>query len=225
MEDAGARDFDHVVCISERDTHLLSQRGINATVCRNGWNPRSAPLEPSSEPLVVFVALMGWAPNADAARWLCEQVWPIVRREHPPARLALVGKEPTAPVLALAAPDIEVTGTVASVEPWLRRAQVAVAPLRAGGGSRLKILEALDAGRPLVSTSKGVEGLEDLAGDGVLVADDPREMAQAVVGLLQDPARACRVGALGAAAVRERHTWDSAWQPLWNHLAVARVLD
>jgi hypothetical protein len=190
MEDALARDFDHVVCVSERDGQLLSQRGIEATVCRNGWNPRSAPLEPSAEPLVVFVALMGWAPNVDAARWLGEQVWPIVRRQHPAARLALVGKDPTAAVLALATADVEVTGTVASVEPWLRRAQVAVAPLRAGGGSRLKILEALDAGRPLVSTSKGLEGLEDLEGDGVLVADEPHDMAAAVIGLLQDPARA-----------------------------------
>ena len=225
MEDASGRDFDHVVCVSGRDAQLLSQRGTGATVCANGWNPRSAPLEPSVEPLVVFVALMGWAPNADAARWLTEQVWPIVRREHPAARLALVGKDPTPGVVALAGPDVQVTGTVPSVEPWLRRAQVAVAPLLAGGGSRLKILEALDAGRPLVSTSKGLEGLEDLEGDGVLVADDPLEMATAVVGLLRDPARAARLGARGAAAVRERHMWDAAWQPLWDHLSAAGVLD
>ncbi len=91
---------------------------------------------------------------------------------------------------------------------------MAVAPLRSGGGTRLKILEALDAGRPVVATSVAVDGLEDLIGEGVVVADDPASMIDAVSGLLNDPDRATALGRAGHDAVAARHTWDVALAPL-----------
>ena len=156
---------------------------------------------------------MGWKPNVDAAVWLGREVWPLVRERMPEARLSLVGREPSAEVRALAAPDIEVTGTVPDVRPYLAKARVALAPLRSGGGTRLKVLEALDAGRPIVSTTIGIEGLEDLVGDGALVADDAQGFADQVVELLSDPERAAKAGDVGHRTVADRYAWDRVLAP------------
>ena len=205
--------FDVTVVVSDHDRGLVAAGAREVLVCPNGCEP-AAPWPPSPEPVAVFVALLSWPPNADAARWLARAVWPTVRRQVPEARLVLVGRDPPAAVQALAADDIQVTGTVEDVSPYLARARVALAPLRAGGGSRLKILEALNAGRPVVATSKGVEGLEDLRGDGVEVADDPAAMAGAVAALLTDGDRAAELGRRGHAAVVARYSWDRTLAPL-----------
>jgi glycosyltransferase involved in cell wall biosynthesis len=114
----------------------------------------------------------------------------------------------------LAGPTVEVTGTVPDLEPWYARTRVALAPLLTGGGSRLKILEALAAGRPVVATSIGAEGLEDLIGRGVVVADDPADMAAAVVELLRDPRASAELGRQGIEAVAADHSWAAAVRPL-----------
>jgi glycosyltransferase involved in cell wall biosynthesis len=137
----------------------------------------------------------------------------------PEARLLLVGREPSAEVRALASADIEVTGTVPDVRPYLARARVALAPLRSGGGTRLKVLEALDAGRPIVSTTIGIEGLEDLVGDGALVADDAQGFADRVVELLSDPERAAKAGDVGHETVAERYAWDRVLAPWLERIA------
>jgi glycosyltransferase involved in cell wall biosynthesis len=156
---------------------------------------------------------MGWAPNADAAVWIADEVWPLVRARVPGARLLLVGRDPTPAVRARAGTDVEVTGTVDDVRPFLARARVALAPLRAGGGSRVKILEALDGGRPVVATSIGAEGLGDLVGRGVVLADEPGAMADALVGLLVDRDRAEGLGRAGREAVAARHSWEGTLAP------------
>jgi glycosyltransferase involved in cell wall biosynthesis len=135
--------------------------------------------------------------------------------------LVLVGRDPAPEVRALAAPGVEVTGTVPDVRPYVAAARVAVAPLRSGGGTRLKILEALDAGRPVVATSVGVSGLDDLVGDGVVVADDPAAMAAEIGTLLADDARAAALGAAGHAAVRSRYSWDGVLAPLLERVVTA----
>jgi glycosyltransferase involved in cell wall biosynthesis len=187
-------------------------------VCPNGVDPGDA-LPPSDEALAVFVAQLAWAPNVDAATWLADEVWPLVRRARPDARLALVGRDPSPAVRALAGDGIEVTGAVPSVRPWLARAAVGLAPLRAAGGSRLKILESLDAGRPVVATRLGAEGLEDLIGHGVVVADDPAGLAAAIVELFGDPAGAARLGREGHDAVAARYGWDATLAPLLDAIA------
>jgi glycosyltransferase involved in cell wall biosynthesis len=208
LERKAVAQFDTLVVVSERERERLPATAP-VVVCPNGRDP-TGPLEPASTPTVAFVSTMGWAPNSDAARWLCREVWPEVLLRCPDARLLLVGRDPPPDVLAMASSSIEVTGTVPDVMPYLARARVAVAPLRAGGGTRLKILEALDAGRPVVSTRLAVDGLEDLVGQGVVVADEAPEMARALAELLADPGAAGELGYLGHRAVAAAHTWEES---------------
>ena len=126
-----------------------------------------------------------------------------------------MGKDPTPAVRALADGNVEVTGTVADVRPYLARSRVVVAPLRAGGGTRLKIMEALDVGRPVVATSLGCEGMEDLVGRGVVVADTATGLAdrhRRPPGSTP-PVPRCS-GRTGHDAVKADHTWDVALAPL-----------
>jgi polysaccharide biosynthesis protein PslH len=212
--------FDAVCVVSSVDRERLPAGSSHMLVCPNGCEP-TPPLPPSEEPTVAFVALLSWAPNVDAARWLTTEIWPRVQADVPGARLLLVGRDPDPTVSALAGPSVEVSGTVADVRPWLARSAVGLAPLRSGGGSRLKILESLDAGRPVVATSIGAEGLDDLVGEGVVVTDRAEEFAGEVVGFLRDPARAREVGLRGRRAVHARYTWDSTLAPLFTWLDAA----
>jgi polysaccharide biosynthesis protein PslH len=213
-----ARRADTISVVSARDEARLPPTSARVVVCPNGVDPGEA-LPPSEEPLAVFVAQLAWTPNVDAATWLAREVWPLVRERRPDARLAFVGRDPAPAVQALAGDGIEVTGAVPSVRPWLARSAVGLAPLRAAGGSRLKILESLDAGRPVVATRLGAEGLEDLVGTGVVVADDPTGLAAAIVDLFDDPQRATRLGQEGHDAVAARYGWDATLAPLLDAIA------
>jgi polysaccharide biosynthesis protein PslH len=217
LERAALRQVDVAVVTSRRDQARLPRSSAEVLLCPNGWEP-GPPLPAAADPTVIFVALFGWRPNVDAAVWLAERVWPLVRRRRPDARLLLVGRSPAQQVRRLAGPDVTVSGTVPDVRPFLARARVAVAPLRSGGGTRLKVLEALDAGRPVVATGIGVEGLEDLVGNGVVVADTPEHMSAALCDLLADPSRAQELGARGRRAVAERYAWDATLAPLLRRL-------
>jgi glycosyltransferase involved in cell wall biosynthesis len=205
--------FDTVAVVSQRERDRLPATAGSVVLCPNGIDPPE-PLPPASSPTVAFVATMGWAPNTDAALWLGREIWPQVQLQVPEARLLLVGRDPTPEVRALASATIDVSGTVADVRPYLAQTRVAVAPLRSGGGTRLKLLEALGVGRPVVATSIGVDGLEDLVGRGVVVADDSAGIAGALVELLKHPERAADMGRAGHDAVAADHSWDGALAPL-----------
>lgn len=213
-------DVDVVSVVSEADRKTLASLVDHSrvVVVPNAWD-EVVPLPPAAAPVVSFVALLSWAPNADAATWFCRAVWPLVVDQLPGARLQLVGRSPTEAVRELADDTIQVTGTVPDLEPWYARTRVCIAPLRAGGGSRLKILEALAAARPVVATTVGAEGLEDLIGRGVVVEDDPAGMAAVIVRLLSDPEGTAALGRQGAAAVTADHTWSAAVRPLLAELA------
>jgi glycosyltransferase involved in cell wall biosynthesis len=213
LERRATEAFDTLVVVSAHERRRLGGRQGTVVVCPNGWDS-SAPLPPAPTPTVAFVATMGWPPNTDAALWLGRDIWPDVRRRVPGARLLLVGRDPPTAVREMASESVEVSGSVADVVPYMAQTRVAVAPLRSGGGTRLKILEALGAGRPVVATSVGVDGLEDLVGRGVVVGDDARTIADALVALLEDAPRATALGALGHDAVAGDHSWDSALAPL-----------
>ncbi|MGK2956948.1 MAG: glycosyltransferase family 4 protein [Acidimicrobiales bacterium] len=225
IEKRALKSFDTVVVVSEQDASRLPAPHPNVLVCPNGWDP-SPPLPMGDNPIVTFIGLMGWAPNVDAAVWLTEEVWPHVREQRvrerlPQAQLTLVGRDPSPGVRALATHDITVTGTVPDVKPYLTDARVAVAPLRAGGGSRLKILEALNAGRPVVATSIGAEGLERFIDNGLLIVDDPRLFAQTLVDLLNDRNKAEALGRLGNTAVSNSYSWDATLAPLMRNISEA----
>jgi glycosyltransferase involved in cell wall biosynthesis len=205
--------FDHVVVVSQQERGRLPSGTRSVLVCPNGRDP-SAVLPPAPNPTVAFVATMGWGPNIDAALWLGREIWPLVLAQVPAARLLLVGKDPSPAVAALGDANVQVTGTVPDVTPYLAESRVVVAPLRAGGGTRLKIMEALDVGRPVVATTVGCEGTEDLVGRGVVVADTAAGLADEIANLLRDPARAGALGQAGHDAVTADHTWDRALAPL-----------
>ncbi|HTM71232.1 MAG TPA: glycosyltransferase family 4 protein, partial [Luteimonas sp.] len=154
---------------------------------------------PESREGILFVAGFAHPPNVDAAAWLVRDIMPLVWREEPGARLTLVGANPTADVLALAGAQVEVTGFVSDAELERRyaSARVAVVPLRFGAGVKSKVVEALQQGLPLVTTSTGAQGLDGLA-DVARVADDPARIAAGIVALLRDDAAWRRASALGA---------------------------
>ncbi|MPQ97955.1 glycosyltransferase [Modestobacter sp. I12A-02628] len=214
------RDVDVVAVVSDVDRVSLTDvvEHPRVVVVPNAWD-EPEPQPPATDPVVSFVALLSWGPNVDAATWFCSAVWPLVVAQLPEARLQLVGRNPAPEVQALAGDTVQVSGTVPDLAPWYARTRVAVAPLRVGGGSRLKILEALAAGRPVVATAVGAEGLEDLTGRGVLIADDPAGMAAEIVGLLADPARSEELGRAGVAAVAADHSWAAALRPLLAQLS------
>lgn len=217
LERRALSSFDVATVVSELDRQRLPGPAAEVLLCPNGLEP-APPLPAATGPVAAFVATMGWAPNVDAALWLGRSVWPLVLRRLPDARLLIVGRDPHPDVLALAGSGIEVTGTVVDVRPYLARARVALAPLRAGGGTRLKVLEALLAGRPMVSTTIGAEGLDELVGRGVVIADHEEALAEAIAGLLADGHRAEAMGLAGHEAVTARYDWDHTLAPLLDRV-------
>jgi glycosyltransferase involved in cell wall biosynthesis len=217
IERRAATDFDTVVVVTDADAARLPAMPRRLLVCANGMTERRV-LPMGDEPVVAFVGLLGWRPNADAALWLVNEVWPRVRAAVPGAELLLVGRDPSPGVLAAARDDIVVTGTVPDVEPYLARARVTAAPLLAGGGSRLKILESLGSGRPAVATTIGAEGLVDLVGHGLSVADSPDAFADALIARLRDRELAADEGRRGAVEVRGRYGWERTLLPLAEEL-------
>ena len=217
LERRALAHFDVATVVSEVDRRRLPGPAAEVLVCPNGLEPAAA-LPPADGPVAIFVATMGWAPNVDAALWLGRRLWPLVLRRLPGARLLIVGRDPHRDVLALAGPSIEVTGTVVDVRPYLASARVALAPLRAGGGTRLKVLEALLAGRPTVATTIGAEGLTDLVGRGVVIADREEDLADAVAGLLADRSRAEALGRVGHETVTAEYSWDRTLAPLLDRV-------
>ena len=210
---------DTVVCVSEHDRELLEAQAASVVVVANGVDEELFELpEPADGETVLFFGDFEYEPNArGVARFLSES-WPLVARERPAARLRLVGRGAVECVGELAArtPGAEAVGFVPSVADELAAAQLVAVPVWQGGGTRLKVLEAMAAARPVVGTSLGVEGLGFEPGRHGLVADDARGLAEGVAGLLGDPARARRLGAAGREHARPLR-WSEVTAPL-EHL-------
>lgn len=206
------RRFRHVVAVSPHDRDLMSADVDPAriTVVPTGVNVdqfASAASQEPSGPTVLFLGSMDWEANIDGVEWMAESIWPTVLASVPDARFRIVGRNPHGRVLRLAGPSIEVTGAVPSVTEYLAEAQVVVVPLRIGGGTRLKIFEAMAAARAVVSTSVGAEGLPVTHGVDLLLADDPDAFARAVIEVLRTPDRRRSLGRAALALARE-HDWS-----------------
>lgn len=159
--------------------------------------------------LIAYIGSMSWRPNAEAALYLATTVLPQVRAKMPDARLRIIGRDPDASVLSLNGRNgIEVTGEVPSMMPHLREAAALAVPLESGGGTRLKILEALAAGVPTVSTPVGAEGLDLEPGVHLLVLER-EQFADGLVRLLGDRGWGTALAARGREAVTERYDWSS----------------
>jgi len=190
-ESKALRRFHHVIAVSDndRDSMLAFEPSCPITVVPTGVDTEQYPMAPPASaepPIVVFTGSMDWEPNLDAVERFCREIWPSILEVFPNARFQAVGRNPHPRIRRLASPSVEVTGTVPSVATYLRDASVVVVPLYIGGGTRLKIFEAMAMGKALVSTSIGAEGLDVVSGRDLLLADDPQAFAECVINLLRD---------------------------------------
>jgi polysaccharide biosynthesis protein PslH len=168
---------------------------------------------------LVFTGSMDWLPNEDAMSYFCRDILPRARAEEPGVTLSIVGRAPTPAVRALAADaGVVVTGRVEDVRPEMRRAAVYVVPLRIGGGTRLKIFEAMAMGKAVVSTTVGAEGLPVVDGRHAVLADTAADFASAIVNLLRNPERRARLEAAARALVVERYDWSAVSAVLESEL-------
>ncbi len=187
---------------------------IRSAVIANAVDPEYFRLRPEDPPsdgrTVLFFGAINYFPNVDGILYLLREVWPRIAESHPGARLEIVGQHPTPEILAFRGPRVEVVGMVDDLRPHLARAAVSVVPLRIGGGTRFKILEAMAMVRPVVSTSLGAEGIEAEPGRHLLLADDPAGFAAAVGRILDDAQLGARLGREGRALVERRYSWQAA---------------
>jgi polysaccharide biosynthesis protein PslH len=211
-EIAAFRAVDHVLAVSDldRDTIRRDAPGTAATVVPNGVAlDEFLPAEDRGSG-AVYVGKMDYQPNVDAVRWFCERVLPAVRARRPGFTLTIVGSRPTDGVRALARmPGVTVTGEVPDTRPHLHRAAIVVVPVRAGGGTRLKVLEAFASGRAVVSTRLGCEGIAVADGEHLLLADDADAFAAAVLRLLDEPALRASLARSARELVEGRYGWDA----------------
>ena len=212
FEPAQVRRFHHVIAVSEADRQAMSGMvdPSHISVVPTGVDLSKYEYDPQVEPncpLVVYTGSMDWEANIDGVEFFCREIWPVVLRKVPNARFRIVGRDPHPRVKKLASDSVEVTGTVPSIVPHLREAAVFVVPLRIGGGTRIKIYEGMATGKATVATSVGAEGLDVQHGRDILLEDDPKAFAEAIVTLLKDPGMRRRYEAAAAATAR-KYDWS-----------------
>jgi glycosyltransferase involved in cell wall biosynthesis len=212
-ERRAVRRFPGVVAVSERDRGEMAAMTDPArvSVVPTGVDVeryRAASGMSPDRPDVMFLGSMDWEANIDAVDYFCREIWPLVLSAVPEARLRIVGRSPHARVRRLASASVEVTGTVPSVVDYLKETAVFVVPLRIGGGTRLKIFEAMAAEKAVVSTSIGAEGLDVTDGRDILLADTAPGFASSVIALLRDPARRRQLER-AAGQTAARHDWSA----------------
>ncbi|HKD12798.1 MAG TPA: glycosyltransferase family 4 protein [Thermoanaerobaculia bacterium] len=217
-----ASSFDGLSCVSEPDAEALSRWSsqLQPLVVPNGVDLARYRFRetPAGSKTVLFVGDLSWPPNADAVRWFRSEAWPAIRREHPDARAEILGREPPADLLAQSSEDFRLLGEGGDTRPHWEGAAVAVAPLQAAGGTRLKILEAAACGVPVVATGIGAEGLKLEPGRDILLADGPEAFARAVSDLIGDPSRRAAVARSARSRVEALYSWPSIARRLADEL-------
>jgi sugar transferase (PEP-CTERM/EpsH1 system associated) len=212
FEKRALRDFDAHIAVSERDADQLRRINPDAKifVIENGVDPShySSPVENATRNRIVFVGSMDYHANIDGVVEFAREVWPSVKKRKPELNFTIVGRDPAPEVRELSKiAGVEVTGTVDDVRPFYDQACAAIVPLKVGGGSRLKILEAMAAGVPVVSTGLGAEGLAVHDDENILIADTKEEMQELLISLVDDRELQDRIVAGGRALVTDRYDW------------------
>jgi len=206
---------DHVLAVSEADRNYFSSYADagKITVIPTGvdvdyFRPSA---EPQQNDALVFTGSMDWLPNEDAILYFAESILPLLRRETPEAELRVVGRRPSQRLQKLGedAPGIVVTGEVRDIRPHVHSSSVYIVPLRIGGGTRIKIFEAMAMGKAVVSTPVGAEGLPVRHNENILLAESPEEFARCVLHLLRNPAERERLGGAARALVEQNYSWRS----------------
>jgi sugar transferase (PEP-CTERM/EpsH1 system associated) len=221
-----AASFSRSLVCSEREREGFRRLvpGVPVDVVENGvdverFRPTAGDRDPHH---LVFTGVMNYLPNVDGATWFCREVFPRVRDEIPEATFTICGSAPTPEVVALGRlPGVTVTGAVPDVVPYLARASVAVVPVRIARGVQNKLLEAMAAGLPTVTTTAAAAGVDAVDGRDLFVADDPAAFSAAVVRLLRDRRLRDQVGRAARAAVEAGYRWESALDRLEDILAAA----
>ena len=218
------KSVDHALAVTEVDRRGLEEAVTSLKAPQNG---RTAPItvvpiavdtrqlqpvqrKPGSKNIVTLGTLH-YPPNADGIRWFLSEVFPLIRKEIPEATLTIIGKNPPQDFLAVAArhPEvINVTGYVEELTPYLQKSALMAVPVRAGGGMRVRILEAFAYGMPAVTTTVGLEGIDAVPGRDVLVADSAPEFARSVTRLLRDPALQHEVSLNGRCLAETKYDWQ-----------------
>ena len=214
--------FDMNFTVSELDKDRLLEfaPGTKADVIANGvdieyFSPQAVETKPGS---VIMVSGMNWYPNRDAVLYMYEEIWPKLCEVYPDISWVVVGASPPKQLLDLAEQDkrVTVTGFVDDVRPYLAEAEIYLCPMRDGGGTRLKILDALSMGKPIVSTTMGVEGIAVTPEKNVLTADTPDEFVKQIGRLRDDPALRQQIGQAGRQFVIDTYSWEIIGKKLAN---------
>jgi len=205
-------EFDGHIVVSEQDAERLQGMRTQARilVIENGVDISYYATEQSApKNRIVFVGSMDYHANIDGAINFARKVWPAVREQKTELVFTIVGRDPSPEVRALSSIDgVEVTGSVDDVRPYYREAIAAVVPLNVGGGSRLKILEAMAAGVPVVSTKLGAEGLHSSDGENILLTDSTEQLAERLINVIDNQDLRRRLIEGGKTLVRERYDWS-----------------
>jgi len=214
-ERAACRRFNTVVAVSADDRELMRREyrveriaDVPTGVDTDYFRPRRLEkLEPHN---LVFTGSMDWLPNEDAIRYFIEEIMPRVKESVPDVTLTVVGRNPYPSLLERSRrdPAIIVTGRVEDVRPYMEQAAVYIVPIRVGGGTRLKIYEAMAMEKPIISTTIGAEGLPVRDGVELSLADTPLGFAEKVVEVITNQTLARELGERAAATVREKFGWD-----------------
>jgi polysaccharide biosynthesis protein PslH len=215
------RKFDTILAVSQEDKAALDEAagddvGIVIIPITVDTEDVRAVVRRSGANRIVHIGTMYWPPNVDGVLWFIEKIFPEIRARRADIVFDVIGAQPPQELIALSGENsgINVTGYLEDPTHYLQNAGVMVVPLRAGGGMRVKILNALAQGLPIVSTSIGAEGIPVENGKHLLIADQPQEFAQAVLRLLEDPNLSHELGRQGRQFIQERFDYRAACQPL-----------
>jgi glycosyltransferase involved in cell wall biosynthesis len=230
-EAAACRQFDHVATVTPDDLGTLAKLmtgragstgalpGMTAIPICVDSNDKAMLARAPHARRVTFLGGLHWPPNAEGMVWFARDIWPLVIHKAPDAVLTVIGKDPPAELARIAHEanqhNFEITGYVPDPMPYLGETAAFIVPLRAGGGMRVKIIDAWSWGLPIVSTSIGAEGLEYQHGENLLIADTARDFAESLVRLLADPALADRISRAGRRTLQERYDWRRIY-PAWD---------
>jgi glycosyltransferase involved in cell wall biosynthesis len=220
--------FDGCIEVSQEDKIIIEQAGVKTPVhvAINGVDTAYFSPAPKSaaEPAIIFVGTFKFFGNQDAIKWMLSEIWPLVKARQPNAVFYIVGNKPPVWLRQLRDPSLKVTGWVSDLDKIMQASRVVVAPLRMGSGTKLKILEAMSMGKPVVSTGIGAEGIGAVDGRDLLVRDDPRLFAEAVADCLANPELAGRLGDSARKLIGDKYSWvrsadqlSQAYQEAINH--------
>ena len=229
FEGEAGRAFDLVVAVSEDDQRTFRSeygwdhvRRIDTAVDTDFFRPSE---EPESSDRLVFVGSLDWLPNEDGLEYFAREIWPLIRQRRPQVVCDIVGRNPSGAVARLGRLDgLTIHASVPDVRPFIGRAALAIVPLRIGGGTRLKVFEAMGMEKAVVSTSLGVEGLPVVPGKHLLVGDTPGSFAGAVAGLLEQPARRRALAQEARRFVAEHFSAEVVARQFERHCLEAGVL-